>query len=252
MGSGITGPGSGILSCGIGMSSAVRWSGTVFRQKNALRGRTCSLLKTQLYFWRNNNYLFRYLSVHNTTFLVRHWLSAGSCLAIDSFLFWLIFCNYTLHSLKYPIVWVFWLQNKDLIRKHSYNGRYLLPMISFCTPNNDFIHALSTVKDEVFQWTKPCYHCTCYCTRYCNLTSYSTKYFSADHAQQTIHGLLQAFSSSRFQASDQSKYQVASVGRRRHITKPVLIMLARNSAKHLNQTYKALQGVGVVDPGSVK
>ena len=31
-----------------------------------------------------------------------------------------------------------------------------------------------------------------------------------------------------------------------------LIMLARNSAKHLNQTYKALQGVGVVDPGSVK
>ena len=23
-------------------------------------------------------------------------------------------------------------------------------MISFCTPNNDFIHALSTVKDEIF------------------------------------------------------------------------------------------------------
>ena len=34
---------------------------------------------------------------------------------------------------------------------------------------------------------------------YCNL------YFSADHAQETIHGLLQAFSSSRFQASDQRK-----------------------------------------------
>ena len=119
-------------------------------------------------------------------------------------------------------------------------------MISFCTPNNDFIHALSTVKDEVFQWTKPCYHSICYCTWYCNL------YFSADHAQQTIHGLLQAFSSSRFQASDQRLYQVASIGRRRQITKPVLIMLGRKCAKHLKQTYKGLQGEGVVDPASVK
>ena len=195
MGSGITDPGSGILSRRIGVSSAVRWLGTVFRQKNALMGRTCSRLKTQLYFWRNN--LFRYLSVRNTTFLKRRWLSAGSCLAIDSFCFDSFFCNYTLHSLKYRIGPGFWLPNKDLIRKNSYNGRYLLPMISFCTPNNDFIHAISTVKDEIFQRTKPCYHSTCYCTWYCNL------YFSADHAQQTIHGPLQAFSSSRFQASDQ-------------------------------------------------
>ena len=71
-------------------------------------------------------------------------------------------------------------------------------------------------------------------------------------AQQTIHGLLQAANSSRFQASDQRKYQVAIVGRRRQITKPVLIMLGRKCAKHLNQTYKGLQGEGVVDPGSVK
>ena len=35
------------------------------------------------------------------------------------------------------------------------------------------------------------------------------------------------------------KYQVASVGRRRQMTKPVLIMLGRKCAKHLNQTYKA-------------
>ena len=208
MGSGITGPGSGILSRGIGISSAVRWSGTVFRQKNALIGRTCSRLKTQLYFWRNN--LSRYLSVRNTTFflIVHRWLSAGSCLAIDSFCFDSFFCN-TIPYIHWNIelVWVFWLPNKDLIRKNSYNGRYLLPMISFCTPNNDFIHALSTVKDQIFQRTKPCYHSTCYCTWYCNL------YFSADHAQQTIHGLLQAFNSSRFQASDQRYYQVASVGR---------------------------------------
>ena len=36
---------------------------------------------------------------------------------------------------------------------------------------------------------------------YCKLLLY----FSADHAQKTIYGLLQAFSSSRFQASDQRK-----------------------------------------------
>ena len=77
---------------------------------------------------------------------------------------------------------------------------------------------------------------------YCNL------YFSADHAQETIHGLLQAqFSSSRFPACDHRKYQKCQVS-----GEDGLIMLARNSAKHLNQTYKALQGVGVVDPGSVK
>ena len=35
------------------------------------------------------------------------------------------------------------------------------------------------------------------------------------------------------------KYQVASVGRRRQMTKPVLIMLGRKCAKHLNQTYRA-------------
>ena len=44
----------------------------------------------------------------------------------------------------------------------------LLPMISLCTLNNDFIHALSTMKDEVFQWTKPCYHTICYYTWYVN------------------------------------------------------------------------------------
>ena len=141
MGSGITGPGSGILSRGIGISSAVRWSGTVFRQKNALRGRTCSRLKTQLYFWRNN--LSRYLSVRNTTFflIVHRWLSAGSCLAIDSF-----FCN-TIPYIHWNIelVWVFWLPNKDL-RKNPYNGHYLLQMISLCTLNNDFIHALSSTR----------------------------------------------------------------------------------------------------------
>ena len=53
----------------------------------------------------------------------------------------------------------------------------------------------------IFQWTKPCYHSSCYCTWYCKLLLY----FSADHAQKTIYGLLQAFSSSRFQASDQRK-----------------------------------------------
>ena len=76
-------------------------------------------------------------------------------------------------------------------------------MISLCTLDNDFIHALesSTMKDEVFQWTKPYYHSSCYCTWYCNLLLY----FSADHAQKTIYGLLQAFSSSRFQASDQRR-----------------------------------------------
>ena len=147
MESGITGPGSGILSRGIGISSAVRWSGTVFRQKNALRGRTCSRLKTQLYFWRNN--LFRYSSARNTTFLVRRWRSAGSCLAIDSFFVTIPYIHWNIE-----LVWVFWLPNKDLIRKNSYNGHYLLPMISFCTPDNDFIHALSTMKDKVFQWTK--------------------------------------------------------------------------------------------------
>ena len=194
MGSGITDPGSGILSRRIGVSSAVRWLGTVFRQKNALMGRTCSRLKTQLYFWRNN--LFRSLSVRNATFLVRRWLLAGSCLAIDSFCFDSFFVTIPYIHWNIELVWVFWLPNKDLIRKNSYNGRYLLPMISFCTPNNDFIHAITTVKDEVFQWTKPCYHRNCYWTWYCNL------YFSADHAQQTIHGPLQAFSSSRFQASD--------------------------------------------------
>ena len=156
--------GSGILSCGIGISSAVRWSETVFRQKNALRRRTCSRLKTPLYFWRNN--LFRYLSVRNTTFLKCRWLSAGSCLAIDSFCPDSFFV--TTHYIQWNIelVSVFWLPNKDLIRKNSYNGHYLLPMISFCTPNNGFIHALSTMKDEVFQWTNPCYHSTCYCTWY--------------------------------------------------------------------------------------
>ena len=30
-----------------------------------------------------------------------------------------------------------------------------MPMISFCTPNNDFIHAISTVKDEVFNGQNP-------------------------------------------------------------------------------------------------
>ena len=222
--------GSGILSCGIGISSAVRWSGTVFRQKNALRRRTCSRLKTPLYFWRNN--LFRYLSVRNTTFLKRRWLSAGSCLAIDSFCSDSFFV--TTHYIQWNIelVWVFWPPNKDLIRKNSYNGHYLLPMISFCTPNNDFIHALSTVKDEIFQRTKPCYHSTCYCTWYCNL------YFSADHAQETIHGLLPAFSSSRFQASDQRKYQKCQVS-----GEEGLIMLGRKCAKliltKLTKAYKA-------------
>ena len=119
-------------------------------------------------------------------------------------------------------------------------------MISFCTPNNDFIHALSTVKDEIFQRTKPCYHSTCYCTWYCNL------YFSADHAQQTIHGLLQAFSGSRFQASDQRYYQVASVGRITANNEACSYYAGSKCAKHLNQTYKGLQGEGVVDPGSVK
>ena len=155
MGSGITDPGSWILSRGIGISSAVRWSGTVFRQKNALIGRTCSRLKTQLYFWRNN--LSRYLSVRNTTFflIVHRWLSAGSCLAIDSFCFDSFFCN-TIPYIHWNIelVWVFWLPNKDL-RKNPYNGHYLLQMISLCTLNNDFIHALSsTIIDEVFQRTK--------------------------------------------------------------------------------------------------
>ena len=76
-------------------------------------------------------------------------------------------------------------------------------MISLCTLDNDFIHALesSTMKDEVFQWTKPYYHSSCYCTWYCNLLLY----FSADHAQKTIYGVLQAFSSCRFQASDQRR-----------------------------------------------
>ena len=187
----------------VGSGSVVLWGDQeqFSDKKNALRGRTCSRLRTQLYFWRNN--LFLYLSVRNTTFLVHRWLSVGSCLPIDSFCFDSFFVTIPYIHWNIELVWVFWLPNKDLIRKNSYNGRYLLPMISFCTPNNEFIHALSTMKDEVFQWTKPCYHSTCYCTRYCNLTSYSTKYFSADHAQQTIHGLLQAFSSSRFQASDQ-------------------------------------------------
>ena len=76
---------------------------------------------------------------------------------------------------------------------------------------------------------------------YCNL------HFSADHAQETIHGPLQAFSSSQFQASDQRKYQKCQVS-----GEDGLIMLARKCAKHLNQTYKGLQGEGVVDPGSVK
>ena len=165
MESGITGPGSGILSRGIGISSAVRWSGTVFRQKNALMGRTCSRLKTQLYFWRNN--LFRYSSARNTTFLVRRWRSAGSCLAIDSFFVTIPYIHWNIE-----LVWAFWLPDKDLIRKNSYNGRYRLPMISFCTPNIDFMHALSTMKDEVFQWTKPCYHSTCYYTWYCKLLLY--------------------------------------------------------------------------------
>ena len=200
--SGITGPGSGILSRAIGISSAVRWSGTVFRPKNDLIARTCPRLKTQLYYWCKN--LFWYLS--NTTFFLRvhRWLSAGSCLALDSFCFDSFFCS-TISYIYWntELVWVFWLQNKDL-RKNSYNGHYLLPMISLCTLNNDFIHALesSTMKDEVFQWTKPCCHSSCYnCTWYCKLLLY----FSADHAKKTIYGLLQAFSSSRFQASDQRK-----------------------------------------------
>ena len=145
--------GSGILSCGIGISSAVRWSETVFRQKNALRRRTCSRLKTPLYFWRNN--LFRYLSVRNTTFLKRRWLSAGSCLAIDSFCPDSFFV--TTHYIQWNIelVSVFWLPNKDLIRKNSYNGHYLLPMISFCTPNNGFIHAPFDNERRGFSMDKP-------------------------------------------------------------------------------------------------
>ena len=81
---------------------------------------------------------------------------------------------------------------------------------------------------------------------YCNL------YFSADHAQQTIHGLLQAFSGSRFQASDQRYYQVASVGRITANNEACSYYAGSKCAKHLNQTYKGLQGEGVVDPGSVK
>ena len=100
----------------------------------------------------------------------------------------------------------------------------------------------STMKDEVFQWTNPCYHSTCYCTWYCNL------YFSADHAQETIHGLLQAFSSSRFQASDQRKC------REKTANNEACSYYAREKVceTDLDQTYKGLQGEGVVDPGSVK
>ena len=157
--------GSGILSCGIGISSAVRWSGTVFRQKNALRRRTCSRLKTPLYFWRNN--LFRYLSVRNTTFLKRRWLSAGSCLAIDSFCSDSFFVTTRYIQWNIELVWVFWPPNKDLIRKNSHTMD-----ITFCqwfpsAPRTMVLYMLrSTMKDEVFQWTNPCYHSTCYCTWY--------------------------------------------------------------------------------------
>ena len=122
----------------VGSGSVVLWDdqGQFSDKKNALIGRTCSRLKTQLYFWRNN--LSRYLSVRNTTFflIVHRWLSAGSCLAIDSFCFDSFFCN-TIPYIHWNIelVWVFWLPNKDL-RKNPYNGHYLLQMISLCTLNN--------------------------------------------------------------------------------------------------------------------
>ena len=43
-------------------------------------GSTCSRLKTQLYFWRNN--LLRYLSVRNTTFLVSLVVALGTVTCI--------------------------------------------------------------------------------------------------------------------------------------------------------------------------
>ena len=138
----------------VGSGSVVLWGdqGQFSDKKNALRRRTCSRLKTPLYFWRNN--LFRYLSVRNTTFLVRRWLSAGSCLAIDSFCSDSFFVTIPYIHWNIELVWVFWLPNKDL-RKNPYNGHYLLQMISLCTLNNDFIHALSsTIIYEVFQRTK--------------------------------------------------------------------------------------------------
>ena len=68
-----------------------------------------------------------------------------------------------------------------------------------------------------------------------------------------MHGLLQAFSSSRFQASDERKYQVASVGRKT-ANNEACSYYAREKVceTDLDQTYKGLQGEGVVDPGSVK
>ena len=166
-------------------------------------GRTCPRLKTQLYYWCNN--LFRYLGVRNTTFflIVHRWLLAGSCLAIDSFCFDSFFCN-TIPYIDWntELVWVFDCQIKTWEKINTMD-------ITFCQwfPSVPWTmilyHALesSTMKDEVFQWTKPCYHSSCYCTWYCKLLLY----FSADHAQKTVYGLLQAFSSSRFQASDQRK-----------------------------------------------
>ena len=58
----------------------------------------------------------------------------------------------------------------------------LLPMISLCALSNDFIHALSTMKDEVFQWTKPCYHTICYYTWYVNYYCIFCRPCSRDHA----------------------------------------------------------------------
>ena len=217
MGSGITDPLSGILSRGIEISSAVRWSGTVFRQKNALMGRTCSRLKTQLYFWRNN--LFRYLNVRNTTFLVRRWLSAGSCLAIDSFCFDSFFVTIPYIHWNIELVWVFWLPNKDLIRKiHTRD-------ITFCqwfpsTPRTMILYM------PFRQWQNPVITaifialgtvtCIFLLTMLNRQYMVPCKPLAAPDSKPLINANI---------------YQVATVGRRRKITKPVLIMLGRKCAK---------------------
>ena len=110
----------------------------------------------------------------------------------------------------------------------------LLPMISLCTLNNDFIHALSTMKDEVFQWTKPCYHSICYYTWYCKLLLYFLLTMLKRPCMVSCKPLAAPVSKPLMNAN--IKWQVSA--ERRQITKPVLIMLGRKSAKHLNQLTK--------------
>ena len=112
----------------------------------------------------------------------------------------------------------------------------LLPMISLCALSNDFIHALSTMKDEVFQWTKPCYHTIILLL---HLVRKLLLYFLLTMLKRPCMVSCKPLAApvSKPLMNANIKWQVSA--ERRQITKPVLIMLGRKCAKHLNQTYKA-------------